>query len=548
MTGGTLAGSGSAQASIVTPRTTPQQAAAFLLSSLLFVALLWSVFPPRWDTNDDVAMAMVAHGFGGADHPSAQLVFSNIAWGTLVSALGMPGGLPGYTLATFATVGLAGGVLLWAAWAAGLGLRGVIGVAGLFLVRATLFPQFTVGAGLLVVAGCACLAWYPRTRSPALLAFGAALVFGSFIVRREECLLVLAALVPILPSRTLVRDGRARVAGALLLAALAGVTAWDAASYRQPAWERFNDLNPARAAFTDYGRSELLKARPEILARHGLSLNDVDLIRGWFFADPVLVEPNRLREVVRELGEVPHLKEDLGNAWQAVATLGHPDLAWLLYAALLSALLFPSWRLAAAWALCLLGLAAIGYAGRPGVLRIYVPLLGALAFAPFMRQAVATRAPWAGRFRRWMAGAGLAVIAAFHAHDVHEQWARMAPLAIEARQELADFPRETVVVWGDAFPFEEAYAPLVRQGQDGPRLYGLGTFTYAPFGVSVAEAARGRDMLSLLKGDEGVLLLARDRDIDRLAIYCVEHHHRRLETQSVRTYSFGRLRRVWCRA
>jgi len=53
---------------------------------------------PRWETNDDVAMAMVAHGFGIAAHPSPHIVFSNSIWGFVAQALHRLTPLPGYTL------------------------------------------------------------------------------------------------------------------------------------------------------------------------------------------------------------------------------------------------------------------------------------------------------------------------------------------------------------------------------------------------------------------------------------------------------------------
>ena len=45
-----------------------------------FVAL-YVAFEPLWETNDDVAMSMAAHGYGLAAYSSPHLIFSNVVWG-----------------------------------------------------------------------------------------------------------------------------------------------------------------------------------------------------------------------------------------------------------------------------------------------------------------------------------------------------------------------------------------------------------------------------------------------------------------------------------
>jgi hypothetical protein len=47
--------------------------------------IVWGT--PVWDTNDDVAMAMVAHGYGFVAQKSPNLLFSNVVWGHVVQAL-----------------------------------------------------------------------------------------------------------------------------------------------------------------------------------------------------------------------------------------------------------------------------------------------------------------------------------------------------------------------------------------------------------------------------------------------------------------------------
>ena len=62
------------------------QLASFAVSAT-FVVLLCFLFELRWETNDDIAMSMVAHGYGIASIGSPNIVFSNVVWGYLVRLL-----------------------------------------------------------------------------------------------------------------------------------------------------------------------------------------------------------------------------------------------------------------------------------------------------------------------------------------------------------------------------------------------------------------------------------------------------------------------------
>ncbi len=70
---------------------------AFVLATL-WLACLLVIFEPVWETNDDVAMAMVAHGYGFASTGSANLLFSNVLFGYIVRVLQGVGGLQGYSV------------------------------------------------------------------------------------------------------------------------------------------------------------------------------------------------------------------------------------------------------------------------------------------------------------------------------------------------------------------------------------------------------------------------------------------------------------------
>ena len=59
---------------------------------------------PHWETNDDVGMSMVAHGYGIAAFGSPQIMFSNVLWGYVIRSIPSVGGVLGYSLATMAAL------------------------------------------------------------------------------------------------------------------------------------------------------------------------------------------------------------------------------------------------------------------------------------------------------------------------------------------------------------------------------------------------------------------------------------------------------------
>lgn len=64
-----------------------QKLALSCLFSLFIVSALCFSFFPRWETNDDVFMSMIAHGFGAMEKGSPSLFFSNVLRGYIVRAI-----------------------------------------------------------------------------------------------------------------------------------------------------------------------------------------------------------------------------------------------------------------------------------------------------------------------------------------------------------------------------------------------------------------------------------------------------------------------------
>lgn len=125
---------------------------------------------------------------------------------------------------------------------------------------------------------------------------------------------------------------------------------------------------------------------------------------------------------------------------------------------------------------------------------------------------------------------------------------RAAQVASEqTRRSLQDFPNETVVTWGDTFPFEDAYPVLKQSGSAMMyQLYGVGVFTLAPFLRAYMEQVSGRGVVDRLVSKNGIPIVASNGVFEVLATYCRERLGGVLQELSNRQYGQVNVSRRRC--
>ena len=493
-----------------------------LLSALAisgaFVILLCLIFNPRWETNDDVAMSMVAHGYGIAEYGSPRLFFSNVVWGAIVRCLPSIDGLLGYSIATLLSLTLAGAATLYFLLRTGAGYIVGILVLTLLFARPVLFPQFTITAGLLAVAAVLGLRAYGRDGSPLNLIAACCLGLVAYLIRPLEFELVAAAALLLLPWRKLVRSRGAWLAAAGFAACIAGALIIDDAAYSTPDWQQYLQLNRARTPFTDYGAVDPVLQHRDVLQRLGVSENDVRLVGNFFFADPQLANPQLLNALLGETSIQASAKIGFASGLASVAAVFGPELLPLALVGLLLLVLFMKPNRFLAWATCLAAMFALGALGRPGVVRVYIPLFSLLIVIPCATVLLQSR---------WKYGAVICVLLVgglFNARQLTREAAASDRTMLQARS--AKFlSRESIAVWGASLPIEYIF-PLFTREADLPntRIYGLGVFTLTPFSVATADERAGKGMLARLRSEAGIPLIATSSLQSLLNIYCTEHY------------------------
>jgi hypothetical protein len=489
--------------------------------------LLCSISSPIFDTNDDVHLSMIAHGYGIATGGSPRLVYSNVLWGYLIRWVPEIGGVPGYSLITLGILVVVGAVVIRSLLATGIGMAGAIAVLTLVLARAVLIPQYTINAGLLMVAAVVCWHRFDKQASDARLALcaGCLLAYCSFLVRAQEFILVLGVALPLLPWRSLFLRWDAKVALILLLAAIGASSILDRFAYRDADWVAFNRLNAIRIPYNDFGAAEHLKERPEILRRYGYTANDVDLITNWFFEDPKIADPEKLRSMLRELGPLAFQAGSVEKAWKGVSELGTSDkLLPIALAAALIAVMRPRRRTVGVWILCLGALFTLGLLGRPGVTRVYIPLVGLLLLAPFLDAGGVF--PDCSKLRRWTVIGVVLVASLFNAQSVLGNSRGLQSWSEDIRAGLQHFPNDGVVVWGGNFPYEAVY-PVLGSSPNfrNLHLYLLDDFSLAPYSVATAARTSGHGFLDQLVDARGVAVVVNDYGAGLLEIYCRDNLH-----------------------
>jgi hypothetical protein len=500
-----------------------------LVIAAIFVVLLCWFFEPRWETNDDIAMSMAAHGYGIAAVSSPNLVFSNVLWGHLVRTIPEINGVLGYSSATLCELIIVGAVLIYGLYQLRVGYLACFAIFTLVMLRSVLFPQFTVNAGLLLVGAIICWQVYAKQNNWRILILGCLLAFLSYLVRSHEFLLVFIVALPLLPWRTLLLQQSAKIAFATLILAIACSMVIDNQAYQSDDWQDFNELNLPRAAFTDFGAGKHLKQRQELLHKYGYSTNDIDLVSGWFFVDTKIAKPATLKAMLAELGSLHAQDNAVVKGWAGIQKLLHPKILPLVFVALFLGVLRFNGQLAVSWGLFIAAVFTLGLLGRPGVLRVYVPLVCLLLIAPFLTDQKST---WPDRL-----GLSVLLVAALvNASHVFSESKALQISAEKTRKQLLNFPTDPVVVWGGVFPFESVYPVLGKVSSVMLyRLYGLGVFMLAPFSVSFEEQNKGRGMLDLLQ-TTGVPIIANDKRFGYLEIYCREHLHGQLKELARQQY------------
>lgn len=487
---------------------------AAFASAFVMLALL-SIFPARWNTNDDIAMSMIAHGYGIANQGSPNLVFSSVLWGHIVRSIPPFFGSFGYSWASYFALFFAGTAIAYSFLRIGASWLTICAALLVTFTVPVVSPQFTLTAGILGVATAVCLLAFARTRSVTTLLLAVIALIVGFWIRNLELILVLAIAMPLLPWRALIRSPASRTATVAIAASLAATVWVDYEAYRGAAWQRFNEYQLPRSLYTDFGAAEIVKKHFDIMSKHDYTVNDIDLISRFFTADPGIANPSKLWAMFEDAGRIPYwdrLKDWSSGRYFSI--LLDRTILPILIAAGITGLLTRNPLVFLGWVTFAGVTLALGISGRVGLLRVHLPLALLLALLPLILISE--------RYRNLCSiailAAGLAVLSeTSHLSRITHNYDVKAIAKVGAEP-----PQESVVVFGAAFPFQTYYPVFGPPLIPDLRIYWSASFSFVPTTISYGEELEGWDFRRRFRSEDGVPMLIAQKDVSLLSVYCTE--------------------------
>ncbi|WP_420600106.1 hypothetical protein [Neptuniibacter sp.] len=350
----------------------------FAIPTIAFTLAVY-FFSPSWMTNDDPAMSMITHGYGAVEIPSPLIYFSNLYWGKIIQTIPSFGGWHGYSFATAATL-LISITIAWVAitleekslW---LTLPILLGV----LSYPILFPQFTLTAGISACAAILCLKRYTYKFNTTWLVLAVLLGIISFLIRYLEMFFVCLVALPVINWKVLLSRKSAWLACMIFISFASIATLQNNHAYTGPEWEYFNKNLTTIQKITGWSYAETLKQDEALLEKHSLSATDVELAYRWMWFDMDQTKFDSLKNAIDDIDK----RSNLNDGWEfravkAIAALFSKEIIFLTVLALLLTISRSSKQLWASWALFIFAIGIIGAMGRPGEIRIYIPVISLL--------------------------------------------------------------------------------------------------------------------------------------------------------------------------
>ena len=453
-----------------------------LAAAVATVAVALVLFTPRYETNDDVMMNLIAAGHTFVDGPDEHLLFINVLLGWPLRWLyGHAPIVPWYgigQLAALVAAATATSYALLQANRTGWQLVVVLLFLGVVVLPFVAQMQYTKTAFLVSLAGLLLFVaplHEPRPW-PADLAAGALVVLGS-LIRLSSFLMAGVVATPLAIAAVVGAPGvvvrRAPRVG-LALAIVAGGYFFNREYYaHDPDWQAYYAYYAARSEFTDYDRVEYSPRTSAAFEVIGWDRVDLEMLMTWFFADRERYSLENLRHLLQSArnSERPTLRESasiigdslvktpvlqqLALATLCVCVLGGTGWRRFVVAGMLFALAFA------------VAVALRSYFWLPP--RVVVSLfagvvacagMNAIAEAPSSKPARAGPTVVITRILAGLLAVGLVVRTLSGVAEEDRYRSQLNAAASRMLVRLQPRPHQLFVVWREQFPFEELVTPL----------------------------------------------------------------------------------------
>jgi hypothetical protein len=499
------------------------------LAALLIIAAAYTIFTPFWQTNDDVAMSMITHGYGIAMYPSSFLIFSNVMWGEIIKYIPSFFGVLGYSWASIMIIILAMCLVINTLSKKYTTIITIILALILFL-RPIVYPQFTIISGLAFISAFLLYKRYTENNSLLWLIASAVAAYLSFIIRIEQFLLMFFIAAPLLLKQENKYDLRLLKVVLSLLIGMGLSYFYNIRVYESDEWKFFFEFRNAVSPFVNFNATSILSKNQEILEANKVSINDIQLLNGFFFADKELIDIKTMQTLTQSLNYGFDLIKAMKNLLLSAKLFFDSNVEFFLdkniiaLTMILSVLMIfsPNRSLVIAWFLFFLVLIIMSLIGRPGVERVIYPVLMLLIIYHLIESEIHFN-----KFIFLLSGTLLMI----NSFEILSDNYRSLSISKE-RYQIYELMKvsEPMFAMGSDLPYENLYPVLARDLVDTPKIYGIGSFTWAPFSESYHLNNIGQGFKDKFIG-EGLHVFP--NDFSRLNIYCKEHFNGNIEFLSV---------------
>ena len=533
----------------------------------LTALVAWGPAHPFYLTNDDVAMRLLVEGhFAPHAAPTAFVMFMHVTVGWLLKSLyTWTASVPWYdVLMAIASVGA--GVALAAMWLGSSIARDwprALILSLLFLHPLFATPQFSLVGMTAAAAGLVVLMRQGLGADGGAMNLGTATIglclFGcGTLVRWEGAALLLGQAVlsgAALYLTHLERDrpstrrmlGVAIIAAALpSCAALTQINAYQ----RTAGWQEFPEYNYTRGMLTEYAPVLSSQQLTALRAATGWSVNDFELLRGWFFESPAVFSLEKLRAArgVLSIERDRSLSSIVRRTAAATQSLVHetwPTMVILLAVAATGTrwqgqLLRTSLLLAIFLALA----AVVSVLLKDLPSRVYWPMM-------ILAAGLAIDAPAekpANALSMVFSLTAIIILGAVQIDRWHEQRMRL-----DESREVADdvaalghLSPALVVIHADALRWEYVWRPFQQTEFRSP-FVAIGASVRTPPIQAALRQLGGHDLIDTICSADGIVLIARRWVPPALATFMKEHYSRSVTFDAVlegRTFTAWQCRPV----
>ncbi len=452
--------------------------AAAILAAMPFVVAFVG-YTPRYQTNDDATMNLIAAGLAFADRPDEHLLYTNVLIGLPLKWLYEHAPtFPWYGCYQFVTLYAAATGLGYAllrvnpSWRQALVVFVFMWVA---VFQCAVEVQFTKTSSITCLAGLLLFLAPLRGAEPwprAAVVAAAALVLWGSLVRFDSLLLACVITAPVALAAAWPAPARALRAAWPLAATVAvalGLHAVNQLYYAaEDGWKDFYAYNAMRAEFTDYNRYRYTRDTQPAYEAAGWKPIDEQMLKVWFYADPEVYSLERMRRITETVPLAE--RRPLPQTFVVVAEqlVKYPDLAQVLMAfgcaVLLTGfhwrrLILPSVLFALAFALAMF-FDRYYYIPNHVLILLFFGAMAGAVLRPQGPDILPSVASWilAGAVVLTFLVVVLLTFVTLGNAEIHRQ--KMSSDVQRWVTELDTRPDQLFVVWADIFPFERLVDPL----------------------------------------------------------------------------------------